>query len=157
MPIFFLLFLNIEREGWGLLFEVTYHLGWSGGGPNGQNCPNFIRGDPVGSSRKEKILTKIGDKLDMLQTAFWLFFCWDILVAARYVVGTKSAKRASNGLSLQTPASDRVNLRYIFQRFSTLLTTLTTPWPRNYSFMTTLIKESDQNCDVRTVLSSCNV
>ena len=76
-------------EGWGLLFEVRYHLGWSGGGPNGQNCPNFIRGDPVGSSRKEKILTKIGDKLDMLQATFWLFFCWDILVLARYEVGRK--------------------------------------------------------------------
>ena len=87
---FFLLFLNIEMEGWGLLFEVRYHLGWSGGGPNGQNCPNFIRGDPVGSSRKEKILTKIGDKLDMLQATFWLFFCWDILVSARYEIGSKT-------------------------------------------------------------------
>jgi len=28
----------------------------------GQTCPNFIRGGPVGSSRKEKILTKIGGK-----------------------------------------------------------------------------------------------
>ena len=70
---FFLLFLNIEMEGWGLLFEVRYHLGWSGGGPNGQNCLNFIRGDPVGSSRKEKILTKIGYKLDMLQATFGYF------------------------------------------------------------------------------------
>ena len=60
-------------EGWGLLFEVRYHLGWPGGGRNGQNCPNFIRDDPVGSSRKEKILTKIGDKLDMLQSTFGLF------------------------------------------------------------------------------------
>ena len=56
---FFLLSLNIEMEGWELLFEVRYHFGWPGGGRNGQNCPNFIRDDPVGSSRKEKILTKI--------------------------------------------------------------------------------------------------
>ena len=39
----FLLFLNIEMEGWGLLFEVRYHLGWSGGDPNGQNCFNFMK------------------------------------------------------------------------------------------------------------------
>ena len=83
----FLLFLNIEMEGWGLLFEVRYHLGWSGGGQNGQNCPNFIMGDPVGSSRKEILLTKIGEKLDMLQATFWLFFCWDILISERYEVG----------------------------------------------------------------------
>ena len=76
-------------EGWGLLFEVRYHFGWPGGGRNGQNCPNFIREYPVGSSRKEKILTKIGGKLDMLQATFWLFFCWDILVSARYEVGRK--------------------------------------------------------------------
>ena len=66
---------------------MRYHLGWSGGGPNGQNCPNFIMGDPVGSSRKEILLTKIGEKLDMLQATFWLFFCWDILVSERYEVG----------------------------------------------------------------------
>ena len=90
-------------EGWGLLFEVRYHLGWSGGGPNGQNCPNFIRGDPVGSSRKEILLTKIGDKLDMLQATFWLFFCWDILVSARYEVGGKKfGQKVSN--VLRTPA-----------------------------------------------------
>ena len=65
-------------------------MGWSGGGPNGQNCPNFIMGDPVGSSRKEILLTKIGEKLDMLQATFWLFFCWDILVSARYEVGIKN-------------------------------------------------------------------
>ena len=48
---------------------------WSGGGQSGQTCPNFIRGDPVavGSIKKEKILTKIGGKLDMLQATFWLF------------------------------------------------------------------------------------
>ena len=39
----FLLFLHIEIEGWGLLFEVRYYFGWPGGGRNGQNCPNFIR------------------------------------------------------------------------------------------------------------------
>ena len=50
----FLLFLNIEMEGWELLFEVGYHFGWPGGGRNGQNCPNFIRDYPGGSSRKEK-------------------------------------------------------------------------------------------------------
>ena len=51
--------------------------------------PPFIRGDPVGRSRKEKILTKIGGQLDMLQATFWLFFCWDILVSTRYEVGRK--------------------------------------------------------------------
>ena len=61
-------------------------MGWSGGGPNGQNCSNFIRGDPAGSSRKEKIPTKIGDKLDMFGFGF---FCWDILVSARYELGRK--------------------------------------------------------------------
>ena len=44
------------------LFEVRYHLRWPGGGWDGQNCPNFIRDDPDGSSQKEKILTKIVDK-----------------------------------------------------------------------------------------------
>ena len=57
-----------------LLFEVRYHFGWPGGGQNGQNCSNFIKEYPVGSSRKEKIQTKIGGKLDMLQATFWLFF-----------------------------------------------------------------------------------
>ena len=52
-------------EGWGLLFKVRKHLVWSGGGQSGQTCPNFIRGDLVGSFRKKKILTKIGDKSDM--------------------------------------------------------------------------------------------
>ena len=37
----------------------------------------------------EKILTKIGYKLDMLQAIFWLFFCWDILLSARCEVGRK--------------------------------------------------------------------
>ena len=68
-------------EGWGLLFKVRKHLVWSGSGQSGQTCPNFIRGNPVGRSRKEKILTKIGGKLDMLQATFWLFFSWDILVS----------------------------------------------------------------------------
>ena len=112
-------------EGWELLFEVRYHFGWPGGGRNGQNCPNFIREYPVGSSRKEKILTKIGGKLDMLQATFWLFFCWDILVSARYEVGRKKfGQKVPNLLrkvgrlkppppprlllSLQTPAPDRV-------------------------------------------------
>ena len=87
-------------EGWGLLFKVRKYYVWSGGGQSGQTCPNFIRGDPVGSIRKEKILTKIGGKLDMLQANFWLFFCWDILVLARYEVGkvrSNRVKRASNG------------------------------------------------------------
>ena len=53
---FFLLFPNIEMDGWGLLFEVRYHFGWPRGGRNGQNCPNFIGEYPVVSSRKEKIL-----------------------------------------------------------------------------------------------------
>ena len=48
-------------EGWELLFEVRYHFGWPGGGRNGQNCPNFIRDYPGGSSRKEKILKKKSD------------------------------------------------------------------------------------------------
>ena len=51
---FFLLFLNMRMEGWGLLFSVRLHLVWSGGGRSGQTCLNFIRGDPVGSSRKGK-------------------------------------------------------------------------------------------------------
>ena len=84
---FFLLFLNMRMEGWGLLFSVRLHLVWSGGGQSGQTCLNFIRGDPVGSSRKGKWLTKIGDQLYMLHATFWLFFCWNILVLARYEVG----------------------------------------------------------------------
>ena len=51
-------------KGWGLLFKVRNHLVWSGGVQSGQNCLNFIRVDPVGSSRKAKILTEIGYKLD---------------------------------------------------------------------------------------------
>ena len=70
----FLLSLNIEMEGWKLLFEVRNHFGWPGGGRNGQNCPYFIREYPVGSSRKEKILTKIAGKLDMLQATFLVIF-----------------------------------------------------------------------------------
>ena len=50
-------------EGWGLFFEVQYHLGLPGVGRNGQNCPNFIRDDRFGNNWKEKILTKIGGKL----------------------------------------------------------------------------------------------
>ena len=46
-------------EGWGLLFKVRKHLVWSGGGQSGQTCPNFIRGDPVKSIRKEKILRDV--------------------------------------------------------------------------------------------------
>ena len=81
-------------EGWGLLFAVQNYLVWSGEGQSGQICLNFVRGesppgDPVGSIRKEKIVTKIGGKLDMLQATFWLCFCWDILVSARYEVGRK--------------------------------------------------------------------
>ena len=88
-------------EGWELLFEVRYHFGWPGGGRNGQNCPNFIREYLVGSSRKEKILTKIGGKLDMLQATFWLFFCWDILVSARYEVGRrKNCQKVPNVLRM---------------------------------------------------------
>ena len=87
--IYFLLFLNVEMEVWGLFFEVIYHLGWPGGGQNGQNCPNFIRDNPVGSNKKEKMLSKIGGKLDMLQETFRLFLCWDILVLARYEVRRK--------------------------------------------------------------------
>ena len=33
--------------------------------------------------------TKRFGRLDMLQTTFWLFFCWDILVSTRYEVGRK--------------------------------------------------------------------
>ena len=92
-------------EGWELLFEVRYHFGWPGGGRNGQNCPNFIREYPVGSSRKEKILTKIGGKLDMLQATSWLFFCWDILVSARYEVGEKNfTLKVSNGIQMMVGA-----------------------------------------------------
>ena len=41
----------------------------------------FLQSDnTVGSSRKEKILTKCGVKLNMLHASFWSFFCWDILV-----------------------------------------------------------------------------
>ena len=48
--------------------------------------PNFIRGDPVGSIRKEKILTKIGGKLDIDM----LHFFWYILVLARYKIEGKN-------------------------------------------------------------------
>ena len=65
------------------------------------NLPQFHKGDPVGSSRKEKILTKIGGKLDMLQATFWLFFCWDILVLVRYEVGIKkSGQKVPNVLQM---------------------------------------------------------
>ena len=89
-------------EGCGLLFAVRKHLVWSGGGQSGQICLNFLRGDPVGSSRKEKILTKICGKLDMLQATFWLFFCWDILVSARYEVGRKKlGQKVPNVLQME--------------------------------------------------------
>ena len=40
---------------------------WSKGGKVGQNCINLLRGDPVGSSsRKKKLLTKIGANLLIL-------------------------------------------------------------------------------------------
>ena len=51
----------------------------------------------------------------MLHTTFWLIFCWNILVSARYEVGNHFwGNRSANvdikkGLSLQTPAPDRVN------------------------------------------------
>ena len=51
---FIKLFLNMRMEGWGLLFAVRLHLVWSGGGQSDQTYLNFIRGDPVRSSRKEK-------------------------------------------------------------------------------------------------------
>ena len=63
----------MRMEGWGLLLAVRLHLVLSGGGRSGQTCLNFIRGDPVGSSRKGKIPTKIGGKLDMLQATFGYF------------------------------------------------------------------------------------
>ena len=61
LPIFLLIFLNRSMEVWGLLFAVGLYLVWSGGGRSGQTCLNFIRGDPVGSRRRGKWLTKIGD------------------------------------------------------------------------------------------------
>ena len=60
-------------EGWELLFEVRYHFWWPEGGRNGQNCPNFIREYPVGSSRKEKILTKIGWQVTCCKQLFSYF------------------------------------------------------------------------------------
>ena len=41
-------------EGWELLIEGREDLVWSGGDQSGQTCLNFIRGDPVGSTRTEK-------------------------------------------------------------------------------------------------------
>ena len=55
---FFLLFLNICMEGWGLLFKVRKHLVWSGGGQSGQTCPNFIRGGPCQEHQEGKILVE---------------------------------------------------------------------------------------------------
>ena len=38
----------------GTTFEVRYHLGLPGGGWNGQNCPNFIRGGPCREQQERK-------------------------------------------------------------------------------------------------------
>ena len=84
---FFLLFLNMRMEGWGPLFAVRLRLVWSGGGRSGQTCLNFIRGTLSGAAG-----SKIGAKLYMLHATFWLLFCWNILVQARYEVGEKSNK-----------------------------------------------------------------
>ena len=53
-------------------------------GPKWSNLPQFHKGDPVGSSRNEKIPTKIGGKLNMIHVTFWSFSVETYLVSARY-------------------------------------------------------------------------
>ena len=76
-------------EGWGLLFEVRYDFGWPGGGRNGQNYPTFIRTTLSGTAG----MTNTNQnrwQVRHFATTFWLFFCWDILVSARYEIGSKT-------------------------------------------------------------------
>ena len=76
-------------EGWGLLFEVRYDFGWPGGGRNGQNYPTFIRTTLSGTAG----MTNTNQnrwQVRYFVTTFWLFFCWDILVSARYEIGRKT-------------------------------------------------------------------
>ena len=95
LPLFY--FSKICKWKVGDYFLKSDNI-WSGQeGPNGSNLPQFHKG-----IRKEKILTKIDGKLDMLQATFRLFFCWDILVSARYEVGEKKfGQKVSNVLQME--------------------------------------------------------
>ena len=46
-----------------------------GEGKSGQNWPSFIRGDPVGSNMKLKLLKEINVNCSMLHIPFELFLC----------------------------------------------------------------------------------
>ena len=120
---FFWLFLNTEMEGWGLLFEDQYHLGLPGGGRNGQNCPNFIRYDPVGSSRKERKTNQNRWQVRHVASNFW-DICLLVHLKSRRVMRLEKKlgqkvpnvlRKVGGGLpprlllSLQTPAPDRAN------------------------------------------------
>ena len=56
----------------GTIFCSQITFGVVRRGPEWSNLPQFHKGDPVGRRRKEKLLIKIGDKLD-IQATFWLF------------------------------------------------------------------------------------
>ena len=60
---------------------------WPGEGKSGQNWPNFIRGDPVGSKMKAKFMTQINVHYNMFHITFEFFLCCNILVSASFGVG----------------------------------------------------------------------
>lgn len=74
-------------ECWRLLFAVKQRLVKPGEGKSGQNWPSIVRGDPVGSNMKEKLLTQTNVNCNMFHITFGFFLCCNILVLASYGVG----------------------------------------------------------------------
>ena len=61
--------------------QISFGLGRRG--KSDQNWPSFVlRGDPVGSNRKEKFETQIVAHCNMLHVSFGFFLCYNILVSA---------------------------------------------------------------------------
>ena len=110
----------------GSTFKVRKHLVWSGGGQSGQTYPNFIRGDPVGSIRKEKNTNQNRWQVRHVTGNFLVIFLlghlslgeiwgWEkkkrlkVPNVLRMVGGSVFTHTPRCSLSLQTPAPDRVN------------------------------------------------
>ena len=53
----------------------------------GQNGHSFVKGDPVGSNMKEKLLTQINLNCNMFHITFGFFLCCNIIVSASFGVG----------------------------------------------------------------------
>ena len=80
-------FLILGWQKGKLLFRAQKNLIRSRRGKFGQNSPSFIRGDPVGSNRDPKNLTKSEAWTSMSEVVFRLVLSWDMLVSARNGVG----------------------------------------------------------------------